>query len=98
MSLDEYESLLKDGYDELLFLILRRFFFLSRLFFFDDESDDDGSGSGLSGTCPFSFSENYVGFVIGIFSFSQVNGIFSVNSFEYFHLVKSNLVESNLVE
>ena len=77
---------LKNGSDKSYFLFLRRFFFLLRFFFFDDESDDGffnydsddgGSGSGLSGTCPFSFSENSVGRVSGIFSFSRVNGIFS---------------------
>ena len=58
--------------DKSSFLCLRRFFLLLRLFFFDinsdeyvfdDESDDDGYGSrfiresGLSGLCPFLFSE-----------------------------------------
>ena len=45
-------------------------FLFSGLFFFDDESDDDGYGSGLSGTCSFSFSENSVGRVSGLFSVS----------------------------
>ena len=53
--------------------------FLSRIFFFDDESDHDffddeydhdSSRYGLSGTCPFLFSETLVGGVSGIFSFS----------------------------
>ena len=75
---------------------------------FDDKSDDDSSGSGLSGTCPFSFSEKYVGHVSGLFSFRQVIGIFLfswvigifhlVESLEYFHPVELNLSESNLVK
>ena len=77
---------LDDGSDESILMFLRLLFFLSRFLFFvdesdddlfDDKSDDDGSGSGLSGTCPFSFSENSVGRVSGLFSFSLVNGIFS---------------------
>ena len=79
MSLDKSESLLKDGSDESSFRFLRRLLYLSRFFFFDDESDNDffddgsdndGSGSGSPGTCPFSFSENTVGRVSGLFSFS----------------------------
>ena len=84
--MDESESSLEDGSDESYFLFLRRFFFLSRFFFFDDESDydfshyesdDDGSGSGLSGTSPISFSKNSVSRVSGIFLFSRFIGIFS---------------------
>ena len=84
--MDESESLLKDGSDESSFLFLRGFFFLSCFFlfddefdkdFFDDESVDDGFGSGLSGTCLFSFSENSVGYVSGLFLFSRVIVIFS---------------------
>ena len=55
---------LEDGSDKSSFLSLQRFLFLSRFFFFDldsdkdvfdDESDNDGSGTGLSGSCPFNF-------------------------------------------
>ena len=84
-----------------------RFFFFDDEYeddLFDDESENDGSGSGLSGTCNFSFSENSVGRVSGLVSFSRVIGIFPfllshlVDSLEYFHLFESveyfDLVES----
>ena len=48
----------------------------SEKYVFDDKSDDDGSRSGLSGLCPFSLSENPVGRVSEMFSFSRVIGIF----------------------
>ena len=79
--MDKSESSLEDGSDESSFLFLRRFLFLSRFYFFDDEfdgiffdaeSNDDSSGSGLSGTCSFSFSEDSVDRVSGLFSFSRV--------------------------
>ena len=92
--MDESESSLEDGSYKLSFLFLRRFFFLLRFFFsdddsgddiFDDESDNDCSVSGLSGMCPFSFSENSVSRVSGLFSFSQVIGTFHlVESLEFF--------------
>ena len=48
---------------------------LTMLFY--DKSDDGGSRSGTFGKCYFSYSENSVGRVSGIFSFSQVIVIFS---------------------
>ena len=49
--------------------------------FFDDESDDVGSGSGLSGTFPFSFSK--------ILLVVSVDYFYLVESLEYFYLVES---------
>ena len=91
--MEESESSLEDGSDESYFLCLRRLLFLSCLFFFDiesdedvfdDESDDDGSGSRLSGLCPFLFFEISVDFVCELSvnevtkSVCRVSGMFSV--------------------
>ena len=73
--------------DDSSFFFLQHFLFLSRFFFFDDESDDDffdedseddGYGSGLSRTCPVTFSKNSVGRVDGSNSVRRVSEIFFV--------------------
>ena len=93
--MDESESSLKDGSDELSFLCLQRFHFLMRFFFFDiesdgdvfdDKSDNDGSGSGFaSGSFLYSFFELSIYRVNGLScigvtkSVCRVSGIFSVS-------------------
>ena len=62
------------------------------LFFFDDDPGNDGSGSGSSGTCPFSFCKkivgrvsgsNYVVRVSGSNYVGRVSGIFSFSRVTY---------------
>ena len=63
--------------------------------FFNDEPDDDDSGSGLSGTCPFSFSGNSVHRVSASKSVGRVSGIFSVGQITEIFSCSKHLVVSN---